>query len=142
MDERVVSVREGRRSLTAWVRRLGDDVVVAVGGGDRLHVGCAVLATPVRARDGRLRSPSCSVVTVPPHKEEAIARPVAERIAGELGRLALVTAGVHDDDLDADGIATYLALAERLAEAVVETLRDTRSRDSLSEPDRRSDPQR
>ena len=67
---------------------------------------------------------------------------MAERIAGELGRLALVTAGVHDDDLDADGIATYLALAERLAEAVVETLRDTRSRDSLSDQDRRSDPQR
>ena len=38
------------RSLIAWVRPVGEDVVVVVGGGQRPHVGCVVLATPVPSR--------------------------------------------------------------------------------------------
>jgi hypothetical protein len=107
------------RSLTAWIREVGQDVVVVVGGGERPHVGSVVLAQPHRPSsrsDGW--SASCSVLTIPPHKEEPIARAVAARLASECGRVAVVTAGVHDDNLDLAGIEVYLRLGERLAEAV------------------------
>ncbi len=108
------------RYLEARAAIVGDDVVVAIGGGERPHVGCVVLAQPHPARGGATKwSASCSVLTIPPHKEEPIARGVAERLAASLGRVAVVTAGVHDDDIDAEGIATYLRLGKELAEKLV-----------------------
>jgi hypothetical protein len=102
---------------------MGQDLVVAVGGGQRPHVGSVVLAQPVPSkRPGKTRSASCSVLTIPPHKEEPIARGIATRLAEALGRVAVVTAGVHDDRLDADGIACYLRLGEELGEELARRL--------------------
>lgn len=110
------------RVLTAWVHEPGDDVVVAVGGGDRPHVGCVVLAVPTPGRGATGFSPSVSVLTIPPHKEEPIARAVAELVCSRVGRVTVVTAGVHEDGIDREGIETYLRLGEELAEAVVRSL--------------------
>lgn len=107
------------RELVAWVHEVGNDVVVAVGGGDRPHVGCVVLATPNGGRGPTGFSPTSTVLTIPPHKEEPIARPVAEAVCRHLGRVAIVTAGVHEDGIDRKGIEIYLGLAGDLAEAVV-----------------------
>jgi hypothetical protein len=114
-----IELEENGLRMWATVVRAGADAVVCVGGGDRPHVGCVVLATPSpsRSRPGRW-TPSYSVLTIPPHKEEPIARTVAGRVTSELGCSTVVSAGVHDDGLDRDGIATYLRLGERMAEAV------------------------
>ena len=102
---------------------MGEDLVVAVGGGGRPHVGSVVLAQPGPSRSpGRTWSASCSVLTIPPHKEEPLARGIATSLAETLGRVAVVTAGVHDDGLDADGIACYLRLGEELAEELARRL--------------------
>jgi hypothetical protein len=112
-----------RRFLDARVDIVGEDLVVAVGGGARPHIGCVVLAQPGRLKArGEGWSVSCSVLTIPPHKEEPIARAVATRIVETLGTVAVVTAGVHDDEIDADGIATYLRLGEELAEKLANDL--------------------
>jgi len=123
-EPRVVRVVDeaGGRELTAWVHEVGDDVVVAVGGGDRPHVGCVVLAVPTPGRGPTGFSPTSSVLTIPPHKEEPIARAVAERVCARLGRVAVVTAGVHEDGLDRAGIETFLRLGTELADAVVADL--------------------
>lgn len=112
-------------SITAWIRRAGRDVVAVVGGGERPHVGVVVVSQPYpsRGRPGRW-SASSSVVTIPPHKEEAVARALAERLVRTTGAVAVVTAGVHDDGLGPSGIATYLELAERLGERVAERVRE------------------
>ena len=116
---------EGGCRIGAWVTSVGEDLVVAVGGGQQPHVGCVVLAQPQPAKTTSAEwSVSCSVLTIPPHKEEPIARGIAIRLAEALGRVAVVTAGVHDDNLDAEGVATYLRLGEELAEALVTHLTD------------------
>ncbi len=118
METFVCRVEEepGQRYLEARVAVVGEDLVVAVGGGERPHVGCAVLAIPYPAKgDAEGWSASCSVLTIPPHKEEPIARGIATRLAAGLGRVTVVTAGVHDDDIDAEGILLYLKLGEELA---------------------------
>ena len=114
-----VSDEASGRSLTAWVSEVGNDVVVAVGGGDQPHVGCVVLAVPTPGRGKSGFSPTTSVVTIPPHKEEPIARPVAEAVCRRFGRVTVVTAGVHEDGIDRAGIEIFLRLAEKLADAVV-----------------------
>jgi hypothetical protein len=111
------------RCLTAGVITVGEDLVVAVGGGERPHVGCAVVAVPYPSKaDPGQWSASCSVLTIPPHKEEPIARGVADRLSSTLGRTTVVTAGVHDDDLDREGVETYLRLGVRLGEELVQRL--------------------
>ena len=51
-----------------------------------------------------------------------MARAVAEYVCRRLGRVTVVTAGVHEDDISRDGIETYLRLGEELAEVVTENL--------------------
>lgn len=117
---------ESRRRIVASVNVVGDDLVVAVGGGERPHVGCVVLAQPApsNACPGTW-SASCSVLTIPPHKEEPIARGIASRLAEAFGRVTVVTAGVHDDNLDPEGVATYLRLGKELAAKLVLHLKET-----------------
>jgi hypothetical protein len=124
-DHETVTVEdpETGRALTASILRVGEDVVVAIGGGERPHVGCVVLAQPHGSGRGASGwSASCSVLTIPPHKEEPIARGVATMLARASGRVAVVTAGVHDDNLDRAGIEAYLRLGDRLAEAVADAV--------------------
>ena len=110
----------GLRFLEARVAVVGEDLVVTVGGGQRPHVGCVVLAIPYSTRgEAGGWSASCSVLTIPPHKEEPIARGIAARLATGLGRVTVVTAGVHDDDIDAEGIRLYLRLGEELADELL-----------------------
>jgi hypothetical protein len=118
-----VEDRESGRRIGAWVTPVGGDLVIAVGGGERPHVGCVVLAQPYpSSSEGDGLSASCSLLTIPPHKEEPIARGIATRVAVSLGRVTVVTAGVHDDNLDAEGIAVYLRLGEELAEELIRHL--------------------
>ena len=125
MNRSEVRVEDGEsgREVRARVVEAGEDVVVVVGGGDRPHIGCVVLAPPVASehRNGEW-SASCSVLTIPPHKEEPIAREIASRLTEALGRVTVVTAGVHEDGLDRDGVAVYLRLGKELAAVLVEDL--------------------
>lgn len=118
----VENAKSGKR-LQAEITIIGEDLVIVVGGGERPHLGCVVLAqpSPSKGRPGAW-SASCSVLTIPPHKEEPIARGIATRVAEELARVTVVTAGIHDDHLDRAGIDDYLRLGEELAESLVEYL--------------------
>jgi hypothetical protein len=119
-----VSDPDSGKEIHASVVTAGDDLVVTVGGGEKPHVGCVVLATPVSSRSNPgTWSASCSVLTIPPHKEEPIARSVASMVAAASGRVTVVTAGVHDDGLDRSGVEIYLELGDRLAEEIAEFAR-------------------
>ena len=111
---------ESGQRIGASITSVGEDLVVAVGGGEKPHVGCVVLAQPqpAKTKSGEW-SASCSVLTIPPHKEEPIARGIASRLVEAFGRVTVVTAGIHDDNLDSKGIATYLRLGEELADKLV-----------------------
>jgi hypothetical protein len=122
-DETVVRDDRCGLELRARVQRVGADLVIVIGGGGSPHVGCVVLAqpTPSRTRPGEW-SPSCSVLTIPPHKEEPIARVVAEAVCRATGAVVVVSAGVHDDGLDRAGIESYLRLGEDLAGRLMSVL--------------------
>ena len=119
-----VEVASEGRALLATACRAGRDLVVTITGGEAPHVGCVVLARPHPAHDDpERRTVTSSVVSIPPHREEAVARPVAERLATALGGTVVVAAGIHTDGLTPEGIAAYLELGRRLAEELLSALR-------------------
>jgi hypothetical protein len=130
VESTLLSVEDssGGRRIEATVNAVGEDLVIVVGGGERPHVGCVVLAQPGASKgNGGSWSASCSVLTIPPHKEEPIARGIASRIAEEFGTVTVVTAGIHEDNLDPMGIAAYLRLGEELANKIVSEMASVRS---------------
>lgn len=119
----IVEVRRGKFGLRAVACRAGADLSVTVTGGDGPHVGCVVLARPhPRVDDPRRSVVTSSVLSVEGHREEALARPLAERLAAALPGTVVVAAGVHTDALTPDGVATYLELGDELAEALLSAL--------------------
>lgn len=109
--------------LQARALFLGEDLVVCLGGGDQPHVGSVVCAEPrpSLADPGR-RSATSSVWNRLGHKDEALARPLAERLAVALGRTVVVVAGVHVEGLDAAGIQAFVEMTGELAEAMAQAL--------------------
>ncbi len=105
------------RSIHANVTRAGEDIVIVVTGGCTPHVGTVVLAQP---NGSGCSGASCSVITIPPHKEEAVARPIAEAVCKTSGQVTVVTAGIHEDRLDAEGVRIYLELALKMAAELAE----------------------
>jgi hypothetical protein len=118
-----VHVARGAVALTAVACRAGRDLSVTLTGGDSPHIGCVVIARAHPAQDDPGRTTvTCSVVSHPPHREEALARPVAERLARRLGATVVVAAGVHVKGLTREGIAAYVGLAAPLAARLVARL--------------------
>lgn len=96
---------EVRRKLSCTevylrVERIGEDCCVLIGGGDRPHIGCAVMAIPRPSLEGNGEiSVTSSVLNVTGHKDEYICRLAAEEIAKCRNRITVCTGGVHVDGI-------------------------------------------
>jgi hypothetical protein len=106
MDERRITVGQGKHQVSLHCLRLGDDLCLCFGGGEKPHIGAVALATPRQSLRGDGEwSASASVLCVTGHKDDALARTLALRAASRLRRMAVVTVGLHVDAAGADDIA-------------------------------------
>ncbi len=118
-----VSARSGALRLDAVACWAGEDLTLTVTDGDLPHIGCVVVSRPHAASDDPERtSVTSSVLCFPPHREESLARPIAETLARRLGVTVAVAAGVHTEGLTQAGIAAYLRLGKRLTERLMRVL--------------------
>lgn len=76
----------------------GEDICLNIGGGTLPHIGAVAVAEPRPSlrRDGS-SSASCSVLCMLGHKDDALAREAALRIATVTGSRTVVTVGMHVD---------------------------------------------
>lgn len=115
-----VEAGKGKYRLTALVAPAGEDLVVSITGGDKPHVGAVAAAhcAPGVNRKDRL-DVSASVITLPGHKEDEIARTVAMKLAKEFSVNVAVAAGMHWDGITKQGIATVIENSRLLCEAII-----------------------
>jgi gallate decarboxylase subunit D len=93
------SVGEGDYRVAAWAAMCGADVVLVVVGGTRPHVGSvAVAISHSSLKDPARLTASASVIAVPGHKEDQIAREAALKLSRALRTTVAVSAGLHVDD--------------------------------------------
>jgi hypothetical protein len=114
-------------NLEAFVKRIGEDLLVAIWGGDRPHIGAVAAAQPRPSlRDQNRLSATASVFSYVGHKEDGIAKEAAERIAAELNTNVVVTAGIHWDNIDEAGIACVMENSRELVKMIIERINSKR----------------
>ncbi len=100
-----VRTEEEAYNLEAAVLKLGPDWLVSIWGGERPHIGAVAMAQPRPSlKDKNRISATASVFCFLGHKEDAIVKEASEGLAASLNANVVVTAGIHWDDVDPEGI--------------------------------------
>jgi hypothetical protein len=110
----------GAYDLTANVRRIGRDLLVAIWGGEKPHIGAvAVAQSRPSLKDPDVTSATTSVICYVGHKEDDLVKASAEILAAVLNTRVVVTAGIHWDNLDQKGIDTILKNSKAIVEMIL-----------------------
>lgn len=105
------------------MRVIGPDILVAIWGGEKPHIGAVALAQPRPSlRDPSVTSATASVLCRLGHKEDELAKQAAEKLAAALNTSVVVTAGIHWDNLDHADIRRVLAHSRLLLERILQRL--------------------
>lgn len=122
MEFRVKTDKEGY-NLEAFVKKIGQDLLVAMWGGVRPHIGAVAVAQPRPSlKDQSLRSSTASVFCYPGHKDDIVAKEAAEKISSALNTNVTVTAGIHWDDIDEEGIKAVRKNSRQLVAMIIEEI--------------------
>ena len=120
-----ISVRteEADYVVEAEAVRIGPDILVYVWGGERPHIGAVAAAQPRPSlADPARTSATASVLSYVGHKEDGVAKTMAEAISSHFNANAVVTAGIHWDELPAEGIEIIVDRCREISEKVIDGL--------------------
>lgn len=112
--------RIGRVEMVLEWGVIGGDYMVALTGG-REHIGAVAVAT----FDEKSRRATSSVISVPGHREEGVALEGARRISQATGRTAVLTVGIHLDNITKDEISQIMAASGRIIDMFMDSLERT-----------------
>jgi hypothetical protein len=116
---RQISAQEGRIKITMQALMLGDDLFVAVSGGDGPHIGAVTMSIPRASMSGPGRSASTSVMTMPGHKDDEAARMISHILSSKLYKNVVVVCGIHVDGITAAEINTVMNMLGKLTERLI-----------------------
>jgi len=119
MERIRLTARDGRIDVTLTARRVGEDWLVEITGG-QAHIGAGALATfdRVHARA------SASVVSAPGHREEQVALDAARTISRHTRGTNVVVAGLHYPEITVDEIEIARRLCHDLVKRFLARLAD------------------
>lgn len=121
MKRVLLKARKGRFRIQGLAQRVGEDILLAVWGGTRPHIGAVGIAVPRPSlKDPPEWSATSSNYTFLGHKEDALVKEAAEKIASRLRRNTVVTAGMHWDALSPAEIRSVESLMREITEKVLE----------------------
>lgn len=128
MDSFLAARQKGRFEIQAQVTLLGKDVLVVLCGG-AVHIGAVAMAQPRPSlADPRQSGATSSVYTYVGHKEDTVAKAMAEKLSKGLNRKVVVVAGIHWDHLQEEEIETLVMLCREItAEVLTQCLAKTSS---------------
>ena len=122
MEFRVKTDKE-TYNLEAFVKKIGQDLLVAIWGGVRPHIGAVAIAQPRPSlKDQSLRSATASVFCYPGHKDDIVAKEAAVKISSALNTNVTVTAGIHWDDIDEEGIKAVIKNSRQLVTMIIKEI--------------------
>jgi len=118
-----LSSEEGKHRVTAMGIVTKEGIIVCILGGDKPHVGAIALGIPRPSlRDPRVVSATASVLTLVGHKDDEIAKPIAENFAKELNQTTVVIVGVHIEEANESDIAKLISNCTQVADKLLEKI--------------------
>ena len=119
--EFMLKTSEGEYDLEASVRLIGQDLLVAIWGGEKPHIGAVSVAQPRPSlKDPKVTSATASIICLPAHKEDELAKAVSEVLASVLNTQVVVTAGIHWDNISEEGIRKIIRNSEILVDLIMD----------------------
>lgn len=105
IENKIIKKQLSFSELTIEIKSVGEDILILINGGNKPHIGCAVLAIPHPSlRDDKKISCTSSILNVTGHKDEKICRHVAETFCKKYNAVTVCTGGFHVDNLTAEQI--------------------------------------
>ncbi len=106
---------------------LGDDICITFSGGDKPHIGCAVISIPRPSlSDKNETSCTTSVFNIVGHKDDYVACYISERIAKKFNKTIVVTGGIHIENITLEEIEDIKLLADEVVKEICTRLRSFR----------------
>ncbi|AEF94427.1 hypothetical protein Desca_1574 [Desulfotomaculum nigrificans CO-1-SRB] len=100
-----ISTGTGKFAICLITSFTENGLVCQLFGGDRPHVGAVVLSVPRPSlRDSQRVSCNSSVLPMINHKDDELAKPVAEKLAKHFNQPVALVAGVHLDNASPEDI--------------------------------------
>lgn len=104
-DNFYIDCGDGKYKIFAYITRLGSDLGVLIGGGEKPHIGAVAVAVPRKSlkKDGS-DSSTASVICLNGHKDDEPAKLAALTIAAKFYINVIVSVGLHIDNAGSDDI--------------------------------------
>ena len=117
-----VKTNQGAYDLEASVKLIGQDLLIAIWGGEKPHIGAVAVAQPRPSlKDPNVTSATASsVFCFIGHKEDELAKAASEILAAALNTQVVVTAGIHWDNIDEKGVRQVIRNSEVLVDLILE----------------------
>ncbi|WP_031515783.1 hypothetical protein [Desulfofalx alkaliphila] len=115
-----IRVGDGKHRVSLMATLTDDGVAVQIFGGEKPHVGAVVMTLP-RPSLAQKDVVSCNSFVLPRinHKEDDLARLMAEKIAKQWNEAVVVVAGLHIDKATAEDINKLVANTEKAVEQLI-----------------------
>lgn len=121
-NHQIFQVNTDGYSVQAQCQQLDKDLLIAVWGGEP-HIGAVAMAQPRSSlKDLHKISATASVFCYIGHKDDEVAKMMAEKIASKINTKVVVAAGLHWDNLTNSGIKQVITNIEELTLRIIEEL--------------------
>lgn len=123
MVERLLHFQENIQqgvALYCDVIEMGQDITMAVYGGDTPHVGSVVMSIARPSLTGEGVSATSSVLNCVGHKDEYVARRMAEAVAARKNCTVVCTCGIHIDNISSEQLNAVKAGCERILKKILD----------------------
>jgi gallate decarboxylase subunit D len=119
------SVGSGKFRIDVSLFMINGGIVAVVGGGERSHIGAVATAVPYTKAKNRLPNSSSSVITLPGHKDDVLAKSISEKLAKSLNQVVVVVAGVHVDNASKSDIELLVSNCMECTEKAISHLKNS-----------------
>ncbi|MFQ5831499.1 MAG: hypothetical protein ACE5H4_02230 [Candidatus Thorarchaeota archaeon] len=109
----------GRHKIFIHTETIGNDLLVAIYGGDEHHIGGVSVAYPTKSHYRNATTISVNSLTLPGHKDYVVANSTAEKVCKSLEKPVVVTVGIHYDAATSEEIEQVIQIVDELTEEVI-----------------------